>query len=162
MSKSEHQLRVEEFMDKAGQMRHTIPTVPPAKVCILGARLILEEALETIAALGVNVELHYPAINRDGLPLVFDRCQFIERGSDAKKKVSVEEIADGCGDVRVVSTWVLSACGVHDNELMDEIDGNNLAKFGPGSSISPEGKLTKPPGHQPPDIARVLRDQGSR
>ncbi|RME85522.1 MAG: hypothetical protein D6785_04320, partial [Planctomycetota bacterium] len=54
--KSPHQKRVEEFMRLAGQEIPEVPTLPDEKTRLLRSKLILEEALETIHALGFAVE----------------------------------------------------------------------------------------------------------
>ena len=54
--KSDHQLSVEEFMRNALQDVPDDPALPNEVVRLLRARLIFEEAKETIAALGF--ELH--------------------------------------------------------------------------------------------------------
>ena len=66
------------------------------------------------------------------------------------------ETIDGCCDLAVVTTGTLSACGVPDLPFQQAVDQNNLEKFGPGNTIRDDGKLIKPPGHKPPDIAGIL------
>lgn len=55
MSKSPHQQRVEEFMGKFGQEVPDKPTMPDEDTRLLRAKLIFEETLETIYALGFKV-----------------------------------------------------------------------------------------------------------
>jgi predicted HAD superfamily Cof-like phosphohydrolase len=150
MSKSIHQQRVEELMFKAGQEVPNKPTVPNAQTRILRAKLILEEALETIRDLGVNVVL--PATNNGFLN--YSDLQFGDNGVP-----NLEGIADGCADISVVTMGTLSACGIHDNELLEEVDNNNLAKFGPGGYRRDDGKWVKPPNHKPPRIKEILESQ---
>ena len=49
--------------------------------------------------------------------------------------------------------------GVNEAPIIAMVDNNNMAKHGPGSSIREDGKLIKPPGHKPPDIAGELKRQ---
>src|SRR5690606_27317494 len=70
------------------------------------------------------------------------------------------ELADGCADLSVVTTGTLSACGIADKALLEEVDRNNIAKFRDGVKKREDGKVLKPEGHQPPDIRRVLIGQG--
>jgi len=52
-----HYNRIKAFMQKVGQDTPEIATIPDEKTRILRAKLILEEALETVEALGVKVEI---------------------------------------------------------------------------------------------------------
>lgn len=114
--------------------------------------LILEEALETVEALGIDLLVE---ITRTDNMLDMENFQFIEseNGPDLK------EIADGCADISVVTTGTLIACGIRDSPLLEEVDRSNLSKFGPGHSFSEAGKLIKPDDFEEPDIAGVLEDQ---
>jgi len=143
--KSDHQRRVEELMRLASQEIPDHPTVPSYEVRKLRATLILEEALETIEALGFEVKKrsdgtlgHADLFLDDG-----ERCELVK-------------VVDGCCDLRVVSTGTLSAFGVDDVFVQEEVDKNNLTKFGPGSFRREDGKWMKPPGFKGPDLARVL------
>ncbi|MFI5404957.1 MAG: hypothetical protein ACHQ1D_00440 [Nitrososphaerales archaeon] len=146
--KSRHQQQVEEFMQFAGQGLPDKPTIPPFEVRELRAKLILEECLETIEALGFYVwqddrfchSLHLETVDDYGKELQPD----------------LEEIIDGCADIAVVTTGTLSACGIPDLPFQDEVNLNNLAKFGPGHSIRTDGKIIKPPDHKPPNIRGIL------
>lgn len=159
--KSAHQQRVEAFMRKANQTVPESPELPSPETRVLRAKLILEEALETIEALGV-VLLALPD-TEDASPV------YLTNNGENQKGVSLafvsdgepdlEKIADGCADLRVVTTGTLSACGIADGALQEEVDCNNLAKFREGHWIRPDGKLIKPPDHQPPDIAGILQRQ---
>jgi predicted HAD superfamily Cof-like phosphohydrolase len=110
-----------------------------ASVLRLRARLILEEALETIDALGYRV--------RDPELLVRERPGVLD----------LVEIVDGCCDIMVVTTGTLSACGVSDLPVQLAVDINNLAKFGGDGRLDEYGKWVKPSDHQPPNLKEVLR-----
>lgn len=156
-----HFARIREFMLKAKQECPQVPTIPSADVRRLRAKLILEEALETIKALGVTV---WPS----------DEC-LVDQARTAGGKVELNEdsfelevtgecdiagVADGCADVSVVTIGTLIAFGIPDRRLLELVDNNNLAKFGPGHSIREDGKLVKPPGHKPPDVLGLLKQLG--
>lgn len=143
--KSEHQQRVEMFMAKAGQNVPPKPTIPDEATCRLRAKLILEEALETIEALGFQVVLK---------PFDGD----IEIGSKTHEP-DLEQVVDGCADIRVVTTGTLSAFGVADEALTLEVDNNNLSKFGPGGHRREDGKWVKPQTWTPPKIMEILEAQ---
>lgn len=141
-----HYLNVLEFMQKAKQATPAIPFVPGRDVRELRAKLILEEALETVAALGFDVCLG------PDRALVEMACLSFADGETP----NLEEIIDGCCDIKVVTTGTLIACGVPDEPFQRAVDQNNLDKFGPGHSWREDGKLIKPSGHKPPDIAGIL------
>lgn len=145
--KSEHQRRIEEFMRRAKQ---DVPDRPVFNiqdgrldVALLRARLIYEEACETIKALGCR-------INRG--EVAFD---------PPVKTLLLPEIVDGLADLSVVTIGSLSAFGVADIPILRLVDENNLAKFGPGHSIREDGKLVKPPDHVPPAFFKELARQFS-
>jgi predicted HAD superfamily Cof-like phosphohydrolase len=144
--RSEHQQRVDEFMRLANQELPETPVMPGEAVRKLRANIILEEALETIEGLGFRIRKPY-----DGFEF---ELEALTCGPDLVLAV------DGCADLRVVTTGTLSALGVADLAVQEEVDKNNLAKFGPGGYRREDGKWMKPPGHQPPDILGVLEKMG--
>jgi len=158
---TEHQHRVDEFMRLAKQERPSKPTMPSKEVRVLRAKLILEEALETIEALGVKVTSlaeHLP--DRDVYAEVsVDWMKTPGIYFEASGEPDLTEIVDGCCDVIVVTTGTLSACGVDDAVPQMLVDENNLAKFGPGHSYRADGKLVKPPNHKAPDLKAELERQ---
>lgn len=143
--KSAHQLRVEELMFRAGQELPVKPTMPSRDVRFLRAMLILEEAQETINALGFRIEQVVPG------------CLKLVDGEEP----DLVQIVDGCADTIVVTTGTLSACGVMDMPILEAVDMNNLDKFGPGSYRREDGKWMKPPGHKPPDLKALIDRQAS-
>lgn len=151
MRKSEHQMQVEAFMLRAKQEVPMVPTEPTEAVRILRAKLIMEEALETIRiGLGINVA----AASYKGVVEIKEEDLRFFPSKD--RPFSMVETVDGCCDVAVVTTGTLSACGVPDSMFQIAVNQNNLMKFGPGHSIRKDGKLIKPPGHQPPKIQMLL------
>jgi predicted HAD superfamily Cof-like phosphohydrolase len=152
--RSPHYNRVLEFMLRAKQDCPTQPTMPSADVRKLRAKLILEEALETIEALGFSV-LYTPQSKQ----VAIHRVNMATATLVVDREPNLTEIVDGCADVSVVTIGTLIACGIKDVPVLECVDENNLAKFGPGHSIREDGKLIKPPGHRPPDIDRVIREQ---
>lgn len=162
---TDHYVAVCEFMKLAGQTVREVPAMPSLEERTLRARLILEEAIETIEALGIDVVISgqsaapctawsrflrktEQASNRGDIALSF---------TASNKAPDLIEIADGCADIAVVTTGTLIACGIPDRPLMDLVNRNNLAKFGPGGRRNEAtGKWEKPPGHRPPDVAGLL------
>jgi len=147
--KSGHQQRIEKFMTGCGQDVPMVPQLPDEKTRLLRARLILEEALETVEALGFRL---YTKAGRSYL-------SFGDFQLSPEVDPNLVEIADGCADISVVTYGTLSACGIADESLILEVDKNNLEKLEKGT-VDEHGKLTKPPGHQPPDLEKILREQG--
>jgi hypothetical protein len=165
LDKSEHQQRVEAFMLRMKSISQDVPlepTIPSDDILVLRAKLIFEEAMETIEGLGVTIQLkefttepytlashpaalHDPAIARPTLT----PDTVYEFFRDARKTPDLVEIVDGCCDLKVVTTGTLSACGVPDLIPQRIVDDNNLQKFAPGHSFREDGKLIKPPNHRP-------------
>ncbi len=174
--KSKHQLRIEEFMRQAEQELPEKPTIPNEEIRELRAKLILEESLETIMALGFRptvpawfIGAARPSDIRLTPEMVKNgKIQFssTEVNPDTNEVEPIEpdlvEVADGCADISVVTYGTLSACGIPDEALIEMIDESNLAKFEPGSYRSdgsdgnPVGKWIKPPGWTAPNIAELL------
>jgi len=152
--RSVHQKRVEEFMTLAEQEVPLAPTIPDEKTRILRAKLILEEALETIHALGILVY-----VRSDPQGFAVQVCSEEIKFDPNRLKPDLEQIADGCADISVVTTGTLLACGIADEALQHEVDLNNLAKFSPGGYRRDDGKWVKPPDHPVPDIAGILKAQ---
>lgn len=145
-------MRVREFMQKAGQDTPDSITIPDEDTLKFRATLILEETLETIAALGFKLEM-------------------VDGGEDHGKLmlrphgggVDLKEVVDGCCDIKVVTTGTLIAFGIDDEPAQLEVDLSNLRKFGEGGYRSdgtdgnPPGKWIKPKDWTPPDWDKALR-----
>lgn len=149
--KTKHYERIEKFMKLAGQDTPETPVQPSDETRILRAKLIIEEALETVKALGVDIQLA--------------RMSLVEEEDDFEYSISdhpfdMVEVADGCADISVVTTGCLISCGIKDKALLKMVDQNNLDKFGFGHYIREDGKLVKPLNHQPPNIKKLLNKMG--
>jgi len=134
-----------------------VPTEPSIEVRILRAKLIFEEAMETIAkGLGVGIVV---SGTKGWIPLNYHLMANME---EPEFKFAMEwdfdmtETIDGCCDISVVTTGTLSACGVPDEPFLNIVDKNNIDKYGPGCTIREDGKVIKPPGHKAPDIHGLL------
>lgn len=145
---------IEEFMLKAGQ---ELPIAPTSDIDLetrkLRAKLILEEALETINdGLGLAVffetglpEGSFEASVRDVTFQEFDNTDLIE-------------LADGVADLLYVSYGTASTCGVDMEPVFDEVHKSNMSKFIDGYKDS-SGKWIKGPSFRPPDIKTVIEKQ---
>lgn len=132
-----HESRVREFMRLANQATPDAPGLPSDAIRLLRARLILEEALETIHALGCFVT----------------RDLEIQESGMAPDLI---EIADGCADTIIVCTGTLLACGIPLEPLLEMVDESNIKKYEGDYSFRADGKLVKPTNWQKPDIAGLL------
>lgn len=154
--KTGHQKRIEKFMRLAEQDVPCEPTEPSPEVRLLRAKLIFEEAMETITALGVDVMIDEMRGQQGPVALYEGNHKLVV---NPRRKFNMIEVADGCADVSVVTIGTLSACGIADKPLLKEVDESNLRKFGPGGRMREDGKWLKPPDWKAPDIAGVLKDQ---
>lgn len=147
-NRSRHQQQVARFMSRAGQDVPDKPVMPDAETRLLRAMLIFEEAMETIAALGCELQ-------------VFSEKAWVIARNEARHPPDMVGIVDGCADLSVVTVGTLVACGVPDLPVLAEVDAANLRKFEGDAHCDPTtGKWIKPTGFKPPDIARVLKIQG--
>ncbi len=153
-SQTIHQEKVEQFMKLAGQEVPDRPNEPSKEVRILRAKLIFEEAMETIMK-GLGVCIGVSGSTEEMLRKITN----MEFEFDAHQPFNLIETVDGCCDLKVVTTGTLSACGVHDLQCQIAVDSNNLAKFGPGSYRREDGKWIKPPGHAAPNFQQILDSQ---
>jgi predicted HAD superfamily Cof-like phosphohydrolase len=138
-------------MQKAGQDTPSSVVIPDEETRILRAKLILEEALETLTALGVTATV----TDSDGKLGRSTKLSFAVTG-----EADLEEIVDGCADISVVTIGTLVAFGVDDESILEEVDKANLRKFAEGSYRREDGKWMKPPGWTKPDILGVVERQG--
>ena len=143
-------------MQKVGQATPSSPGVPDEKTRLLRAKLILEEAIETIRAMGVGVRLRETGGPEGVVTVDPHELSFFING-----EVDLEGVVDGCADISVVTIGTLIAFGVDDEPVLEEVDQANLRKFGPGSYERDDGKWIKPPDWTPPDILGVLERQAS-
>lgn len=163
--KSRNQLWVELFMARMNNPKQPLPvfpTKPRDEVLLLRARLLLEETLETIEALGVRVTLHSPGDVMVGDPGNYEPVDMRAICFAVVDEPDLIEIADGCADIEVVMLGTAASCGIAHQPIYEEVCENNLLKFAPGHVIDDGGKLIKPPNHPKPAIQRLLEQQGMR
>jgi predicted HAD superfamily Cof-like phosphohydrolase len=153
---NQHQKNINKFMKLAGQEVPEKPTMPNHATRVLRAQLILEECMETISALGFDLFMKVSVSQDPPLhyPVELGNITFINND-----KENLEEIIDGVADISVVSIGTASACGVDMEDILEEVDQNNLAKFGPGGYRDENGKWRKPPDHKRPDISGIIESQ---
>lgn len=131
--------------------KQTLPvvpyTVPCEEVRRLRAKLILEEAIETINGLGFTVKAMSDAADISIVP------SFASRPASWQY---MEAVIDGCVDTIYVATGTLAAYGVPDLPHIIEVNRANDAKFPGGkATLRSDGKFQKPDGWGGPDHAAV-------
>lgn len=149
---------VRQFMEACRQpVRTKIPLSPFSDAeRLLRVRLVVEEALEFADAMGVKVtgiadDLH--AHNQHAV-----QVEIIE-----DQGVDIVEAADALADSLYVvygSGWTL---GIPLDDVFAEVHRSNMQKLNPATGkpdVSPDGKVLKPDGWTPPDVAAVLREDG--
>jgi len=119
----------------------------------LRARLIAEEAMETIAALGfdclVQVNVGYEDPTDQGRS-IFDA---VKMGNE-----DIVELADGIADTIYVLLGTAVEAGLDMEPIFAEVQRSNMSKIdGP---IREDGKRLKGPKFSPPNIDAILRTLG--
>lgn len=118
---------VRAFMTACDQPVLDAPCCPPGDRAVLRANLIDEESFEVITAIG----------NED-----------------------IEEIADGLADLIYVAVGTALEYGIPLDRVWAEVQRSNMAKVDPATgkvTKRDDGKVLKPEGWTPPDIAAALR-----
>lgn len=150
LSFGSHVDNVAQFMMLGDQPPQPSPAAPEHDTILLRARLILEEALETINAMGVAVII-------DGATAGMANAEF-ELDPDA---VDLVALADGVADLTVVATGTALAFGIDPLPVQQIVDQSNLAKVINGVTRDSNGKIVKPTGWQPPNVAAEIARQTS-
>jgi predicted HAD superfamily Cof-like phosphohydrolase len=133
---------------------HTLPCLPKEaseQIRLLQAKLLMEETLEAIEAMGVVVQ------TVDGHDVCIGMMEFYV---DDRGHVSLPSLAKELADVRVVATGTMSLFGIADEEVQEAVDANNIAKVeGKKAEKREDGKIVKSGSHPKPDIAGILQRQ---
>lgn len=160
---SDHEQKVREFHQKGNQLISEKPTIPDEKTRILRAKLILEEALETIEAMGVDVSVTERWCDGEYVDYRFITTNKIKEGTivfEIETDCDLVAVADGCADLKVVTTGTQLAFGIPIDETQEAVDDSNLAKFKGDYSIREDGKLIKPSDWKAPDLEKILIEKG--
>ena len=150
---------VADFMDTFGQ---TIRTTPTADISdeerLLRARLVLEEALEFVAAMGCVA-----ATTGHDLVTKADTAVFLDPTPGAG--IDLVEATDALADLTVVTKGSALTMGIPIDEAFEVVHTTNMAKADPvtGKPIKrDDGKVIKPEGWVGPTegLRALLRDAG--
>lgn len=150
--------------------RETLTDSPPTEMEVrLRCKLIIEEAFEFAEAC-LTI---FPAVIPDDsqprkAPITLPRTSLSNLKANAIRMITdpewyyvdvdLPEAADALADLAYVTEGGWLTFGIDPQPVLDEVHRANISKVGGGKDA--EGKKLKPPGWTPPDIARVLREQG--
>jgi predicted HAD superfamily Cof-like phosphohydrolase len=141
------QAKVREFHKATGAATSTSPTTQDARTRALRCRLLLEETKEFIRASG---------------------CGLIGAGESVEVHIVVGAAPDLTAmaaeltDVQYVTSGAATTFGLPLPALFAEVHGANMRKVGPDGKarVRADGKVLKPDGWRPPDVAAVLKRHG--
>lgn len=148
------QVAVREFQYKFQRTVNDVPTPLSARDRLLRAKLVLSEAIEYVHACGCELAVE---AGPDELTVILDPVDVV---LSPLQKPNIVERADALADELYVVFGSAVSEGVDLQPVFDIVHATNLAKVGGGETTY--GKILKPPGWTPPDIAAELRRQGWR
>lgn len=131
---------VAAFHTKFGVPVLTQPQLPSVNRMRLRAKLITEEYLELMRAMG--------------WPVIVDHTVFDTWPANP----DLVAIADGCADLKYVTIGTEHEFGIPALAVWDEVQRSNMSKVGGGTRE--DGKIMKPSDWLAPDIASVLKKAG--
>lgn len=99
----------------------------------------------------------FPDASTFGLRLKLVREEYTEFMLALMRR-DLAEVADGALDLVYVVIGTLVTLGIDPRPIWNEIQRANMGKEGGGKRE--DGKILKPPGWTPPDVAGILKSQG--
>lgn len=130
-----NQKSVRDWMLKFGQNCPEKPVQLDEKTAKLRAKLILEEALETICkGLGIRVNI-YQAGCEGYVQLSESLLKDLVIDLTKDKEVDLVELADGVSDLMVVSEGTAVAAGIDTEEIHNEVCRSNDSKLWKPSEV---------------------------
>lgn len=143
--------QVTQFMKKVGQVIAPKPKRPAPEVVKLRMRLIVEEVFELLEAAGVDFVA--VRVARGELFAAIDRYD------PSTHKLKMKDWVDALADIDYVVEGARLAFGIFGKPFAAEVHKKNMEKFA-GGYRDEHGKWRKPADWTPPDIERILREQG--
>jgi predicted HAD superfamily Cof-like phosphohydrolase len=136
---------VKQFHEAMGVECPPKPAVADEATRVLRCRLLLEEVLEFISAAGcVIVHMGDGRMGIEGMPTA---------GTP-----NLAAMAHELADIHYVTFGADLAFGFPSDKVMAEVHAANMRKLGPDGKVlrRADGKVTKPDGWRPADVAKVL------
>lgn len=147
MAESKLRVQVRAFHEAFGVPVLDRPQVPSEERVRLRLRLIAEEFCELLEA----------TLNLGQLGEQVLRSSVFGAIAGGRIEPQLGSIADALGDLDYVIEGTRAEMGIDGGPIADAIHASNMAKVG-GPVVN--GKITKPQGWTPPDIAGELKKQG--
>lgn len=138
---------VEAFFRIANQPERQTPGVPDEAELRLGLDLIIEEVGELLDA----------CLDEEEVKAAVATLRW--HAKKARLRVRMVPLVDATIDTDYVIEGLRRRLGVNGDPIWTEVHAKNLAKRG-GPKDPVTGKQLKPEGWTPPDIERLLREQG--
>lgn len=153
MSKNPAEL-VREFHKAFALPIRDIPDVGTPEERVLRVRLMLEEVLEFAKAAGVRIA---PSLRSDDC--INDLGDLEVFDSPEEITPDLVQMAHELADIQYVVSGTAVQLGIPINECVEEIHSANMCKLGPDGKpiIDESGKVRKPEGWKPADVANILR-----
>ena len=148
---NEYQRLVRDFHEAVGA---TVGETPEIRDNELRAKLILEEAVETCAALGFFADGYLSVSDEDGFT---DEIAEFHKSFDQPSEI---EVIDGLCDLLYVTFGTAVAAGIDLDRFFHEVHATNMAKL--AGEKRADGKQLKPEGWRPPRIAELLQQMRDR
>jgi predicted HAD superfamily Cof-like phosphohydrolase len=144
---------VRAFMEAGGQKIRDLPEIPADESAPVGERLSdTARVLHTTAAWLAEVSKTSERAFRAWL-IVSEVAELV----DALAREDVIDVADALADIDYVTIGTAIQFGIPHEKVWNTVQDSNMAKFPGGVAIRDvNGKIQKPPGWKPPDIAGVL------
>ena len=140
-------------MFAVGQTIRDKPAVPTEDETRLRVLLVLEEAFEFAEACTDASDLGYIHHLKE-----LSLAAYRKNDSPVRIEVNLAAAADALADLDYVSEGARQCMGIDGNPIAEEVQRTNMAKLAGGKDAN--GKHMKPAGWKPPDIAKLLKEQG--
>lgn len=141
---------IRDFMTAMGQDVRDLPTVDvPDAERVLRGKLVIEEALELLEAMGLKLVSNGHQVHRSEVSTEIDE----------QLSVDLVEMAKESADLTYVNKGTMLAFGLPADEVFDAVHASNMSKLDDeGKPIRREdGKVIKGPNYQPADVAAIVR-----
>jgi predicted HAD superfamily Cof-like phosphohydrolase len=146
--------QVTEFRRLFGITVRSKPEVPPTAELAMCLRLVVEEFVEVLGAAGAPLQLRELVTCRLTEWIDWQAGAHGFPCEDPGFNVGLVHLAHELADLDFVVEGLRLSCGLPRQAVANEIARANLAKA--GGPRDANGKIRKPPGWTPPDVAGVM------